>query len=457
MSHRMFTLRSIVKRNLATAACLFALAGCSDDRMTPLEPEQPRFSVGSQTPTVVTVVHDQAHNAVTEVGFNQQFHVHAFVSGGGPTPTGTVTITRYQDSQCTVLGNVLTPIVIDGAGTAQTLPISVGAAVFMSFRTHYSGDANYAAGDSNCAPISVVGKLTPAIAVAAHDPAHQSVTTVPLNTSVHVSANITGAGPIPTGTVARIWWANGTCSGAPISTDGSTALVGGNGDIVDAVVSDGTPGAVHSFGVNYSGDANYNALAGGCVAVTWGESDAPVPPPSPLVKLGSIGYWKNWRKQYAEPQLQILIDYVKSNYAPVFNEDQINGTSDDLTAAKVDAIYGFARKAPAQQNVLAHFSALTLDIALTQLAPQNGLSQPNSSICTAGETDVSGIGGASALFGTTSPTIGQVANFVAARWDGSLTDKRTDWSFNLTQSQSNAVLKTLAGINDGSIVKSAGC
>jgi hypothetical protein len=198
--------------------------------LAPSEPGQPDFDLGSQTATVVTIVHDQAHNAVTEVGFNETYHANVMVSAGGPTPTGTVTFTEYDDSQCTNLRFELAPVAIDGTGAAESGTFSIGGPANVSFKTHYSGDANYAAADSNCAPISVVGML-PVIAVEAHNSSHQSVTTVPLNKAVHVKANISGSGPTPTGTITRVWWSNGTCSGTPTATEGSMGLVGGNGDI----------------------------------------------------------------------------------------------------------------------------------------------------------------------------------------------------------------------------------
>jgi hypothetical protein len=43
----------------------------------------------------------------------------------------------------------------------------------------------------------------------------------------------------------------------------------------------------------------------------------------------SSGFWKNWRNQYTQPQIQVLVDYLKANNKPIY--DATSSSSDDLT------------------------------------------------------------------------------------------------------------------------------
>jgi hypothetical protein len=78
-------------------------------------------------------------------------------------------------------------------------------------------------------------------------------------------------------------------------------------------------------------------------------------------------------------------------------------------------------------------------------------------VCLGGTVNVSSIPGATAFFGTATPTIGQVIDAVEARWTGFLTTNRNDWTFNLTKAQQDMVIQTLTGINQGNLIVSSGC
>ena len=83
--------------------------------------------------------------------------------------------------------------------------------------------------------------------------------------------------------------------------------------------------------------------------------------------------------------------------------------------------------------------------------------QKNDDICLGGTLNVSGISGATALFGTATPTIGQVVNFTESKWTGTLTTTRSNWTWNLTNGQKTTLQAVLDGINNGPIVMSSGC
>jgi hypothetical protein len=172
---------------------------------------------------------------------------------------------------------------------------------------------------------------------------------------------------------------------------------------------------------------------------------------------GTIGFWKNWRNHYTSGQAQLLINYLKSNNPKIYNKDLILNNSDDFTIAKWDAIFNVGTKTPREQMILAQFTALKLNLAITQLDGTGGLVQKNDDICTAGVVDVSGISGAATFFGTPTPTVAQIVNAVENRWTGNLTTNRSNWTWNLTNAQKDMIIKVVTGINEVTLVMSSGC
>ncbi len=60
---------------------------------------------------------------------------------------------------------------------------------------------------------------------------------------------------------------------------------------------------------------------------------------------GTIGFWRNWRNHYTSSQFQLLINYLKTNNASVYNKPGY-----PLTIAVVDAIYNFGSCNPTRAN-----------------------------------------------------------------------------------------------------------
>lgn len=196
-------------------------------------------------------------------------------------------------------------------------------------------------------------------------------------------------------------------------------------------------------------------------------TDTPVPPtatptntptPTPQPHIGTIGFWKNWRNHYNSTQFQALINYLKTDNPKIYNKDLTTGTSDDLTIAKVDAIFNLGKSTPRDQMILAQFTALKFNLAITQLDGSGGLVQKNDDICLVGVVNVASISGATAFFGTSTPTVQQVVDAVENRWRGDLTTSRNNWKFSFSNNaQRDMIIKILTGINEGKIVVSSGC
>ena len=108
--------------------------------------------------------------------------------------------------------------------------------------------------------------------------------------------------------------------------------------------------------------------------------------------------------------------------------------------------------------ILAQFTGMKFNLAITQLAGSGGLVQKNDDICLAGVVNVSSISGATAFFGTSTPTIQQIVSAVENRWTGNLTTNRDDWSFSFTSTaQRDMIITVLTRINEGTIIVSSGC
>ncbi|HET6594988.1 MAG TPA: hypothetical protein VFG81_05165 [Anaerolineales bacterium] len=167
---------------------------------------------------------------------------------------------------------------------------------------------------------------------------------------------------------------------------------------------------------------------------------------------GTIGFWKNWRNHYTSSQFQLLINYLKTNNALVYNKPGY-----PLTVAVVDAIYNLGSGTPREQMILAQFTALKFNMAITQLDGTGGLVQKNDDLCTAGVVNVSGISGAATFFGTSTPTVGQVVNAVESKWTGKLTTNRNDWKWNFTNAQKDMLINVITGMNEGTLIMSSGC
>jgi hypothetical protein len=153
----------------------------------------------------------------------------ATVTGPNATPTGTIT---FLDGAKTIGTGTL-----DGSGKA-TMSISSLVVGDHPITVNYGGDSNFNAVTSS--PITQTVN-----AVAATVTVTSSINPSSFGQSVDFTATITGAGAIPTGTVAVT---DGATSLGTITLDAS-----GKGVLTTATLTGGS----HSLLFTYSGDANY--------------------------------------------------------------------------------------------------------------------------------------------------------------------------------------------------------
>ncbi|PYO16831.1 MAG: hypothetical protein DMD31_01615, partial [Gemmatimonadetes bacterium] len=110
-------------------------------------------------------------------------------------------------------------------------------------------------------------KVAPTITTEIHDANHTVVTSVPVGTTVHDKATVSGTAGTPTGTVTFKWFTSGTCTGMPAATSSPQTLVNG---MVDATGFSQTPAAPgsYAFEASYSGDDNYTSGPKPCEVLT---------------------------------------------------------------------------------------------------------------------------------------------------------------------------------------------
>src|SRR5262249_54508936 len=151
------------------------------------------------------------------VALGSTVHDSATVSGiPAFVPTGDVTFTFYTASSgCTGASVGAGTVALDAGGGADPAdaegPLAAGS---YSFQAHYNGDSNYNERMSDCEPLSVGGSST-STATAIHDDQEKVVTSVPLGSTVHDSATVSGQidGIAITGDVSFTFFSNGTCDG----------------------------------------------------------------------------------------------------------------------------------------------------------------------------------------------------------------------------------------------------
>lgn len=259
-----------------------------------------QIRVLTATPTTSatrTEVHDSAHGDITSTSVVAGTPVHdkAFVTGAvtGAPATGTVTFTRYATGNCTGPATTTEVVTLAANGTAESATVTPAVGSWGYVAT-YSGDANYPGSVGVCEPFTVrPAQVASSTRTEVHNPAHTDVTNgvVATGTMIHDLAVVTGAGPVPTGSVTFRRYAGGTCTGTVLSTE--TVALDATGRAESTPVAAASGGA--SYLASYTGDAAYLASTAPC---------EPFQAESTGAQGCTPGYWKqsqhfrNWAAPY---------------------------------------------------------------------------------------------------------------------------------------------------------------
>ena len=115
--------------------------------------------------------------------------------------------------------------------------------------------------------------VTPTVTTEIHnDDVHTGVTSVPLGSTVHDSATVTGSAGTPTGIVTFDFFNNGTCTNPPAFTSGNFGLSGGTVDATSFAQGPLAAGS-YSFKAHYAGAGPYTAANSDCEPLTVGKAN----------------------------------------------------------------------------------------------------------------------------------------------------------------------------------------
>ncbi len=285
--------------------------------------------------SVVTNIHNAAHNPVTSVPVGTTVHDNAVVSSNKGTPTGTVDFNLYSNDSCTGSASTQTGVALV-AGVAESNTTVANAA--LSYKAHYNGDANHNPSDGVCEPLAVE-KLTPTVTSEVHNPSHTDITntTVDEGTVVHDKAFVGGSSAAPTGTVDFLRFTNGSCTGSPADTQSGVSL---NSATNPATAESNTfvsvAGAM-SYMVHYNGDGVYSAANGLCEPLT-----------VQTVARGCTltqGYWKNHASAWPVTSLLLgTVNYTEAQLLGILKTpvkgNGLVSLSHQLIAAKLNVANG---------------------------------------------------------------------------------------------------------------------
>jgi Big-like domain-containing protein len=249
-------------RSLSTDAVVFPATITIVKDALPDDPTSFSFTASGaeMTPTSFMLVDDGIHPAQRTRSF-----ATLFTFGGsrtvteGALPTGWA-LTNINCSITTPSGTKLGTVTPDGdgAGPTATFDLEEANAATCTFTNQFTK-----------------GNTTTGTAIHVNGDHTTAVTAVPLGSTVHDSATVSGTGfGAPTGDVTFSWYAtNDSCTGTPADA-GTVTLVNG---VADPSTSFGPLAAgSYSFQAGYGGDSNYDTSEAPCEPLHVAKADTTV-------------------------------------------------------------------------------------------------------------------------------------------------------------------------------------
>jgi hypothetical protein len=204
------------------------------------------------------------------VALGTSVHDTATVSGSPFTPTGTVTYRFYVAKDCGGLAVSEQTVTLNADGS---VPASAATPALhpgdYGFIAGYSGDGNYRGSIGDCEPFSVdQGDTATATALknAADESAIADGSTVPLGTSVHDTATVSGSPFTPTGTVTYHFFIGKDCAVSTAADE--TVTLAADGSVPNSSPTVALHPGDYGFKAEYSGDDNYRGSTSDCEPFT---------------------------------------------------------------------------------------------------------------------------------------------------------------------------------------------
>jgi hypothetical protein len=151
--------------------------------------------------------------------------------------------------------------------TIDALPAVSGIQTVQRGFVHAIEEGGFLPGSGVGTDVTTVNKADPEVVTFVLDNEDVDVTNMAVLTGTEVrdTVEVTGAGPVPTGTVDFALYDNLTCDGQLLGTEAGVALDGSG----EAEATPFTPGVgLYSYLVTYNGDANYNTGTALCEPFT---------------------------------------------------------------------------------------------------------------------------------------------------------------------------------------------
>jgi len=225
------------------------------------------FIVHQATATAGTVVKDSALGSAwngTEATGSAAFDTATLTGVAGFIPSGTVTYSLFTNGTCTgspsTTQNVT--VAVGGGVPVSSTTGALGAGAY-SYRAAYSGDGNYVASSGLCEPFSIVATPSGVGTVVDNSATNHAWNgTETVGAAAYDTATVTRVGGFtPVGTLTYKLYANGNCTGSPLTSNTQTL----SGGLVPNSASSGALAAgSYGYAGSYSGDPNYLPSTGSC-------------------------------------------------------------------------------------------------------------------------------------------------------------------------------------------------
>ncbi len=223
-----------------------------------------------------TVIHSAGDQVVTTVPVGSTVHDLVTVTGlgGGPTPTGSVTVDWFASGTCSgVAASSSGPIALAGGEAHATgFPQTPAAPGSYGFEAHYGGDAAYLPSDGPCETLTVT-QAAPLMATTASGP-------VTVGGAIHDTATLTGAVTAIGAVTFTIYGPGDTSCTTALATLGSAGqAVDANGNGTYTSASFGPPSAgVYRWRAFFAGDATNTQASTACNDTSESSTATPATP-----------------------------------------------------------------------------------------------------------------------------------------------------------------------------------
>ncbi len=292
------------------------------------------------SPTITTVTLPSSMTLTTTAGWASD----TAVLSNGSSPSGILTFSLFSANQtCSGTPLFTSTVNVNGNGNYASSSYAPPGAGIYNWLASYSGDSNNNGFTAQCGANGetlTVNKANPTVTTNVMDSNGRDVTGKMSGTgvAVHDTATLSGAFPVPTGTVTYYFYPNGFCSGNPSSSQTVTM----SGGIVPGASPQVLPLGTYGYITVYNGDSNNRASTGICEPFTSGipvnaVTDTPIP-------FGSNIAMCNFDTNPNQPLQQFRLLFTQNSSSTygltasnpgqfVYNVFQFNGTSVNITAS----------------------------------------------------------------------------------------------------------------------------